>query len=145
MDGFQGCQNHPGDNQVLRADGARSMLQQDAAHAAFLLGSWGRKFSSMVSLFGFPALEFSFQGDHTAGKLMWVALQALNPKTGVVWDHQSEAAVLAGLGQLIIPIHQHHYCLDIEISPGCHVLQPWQVRMCTQPGTRCQALAPRES
>lgn len=65
---------------MLRADGARSMLQQDAAHAAFLLGSWGRKFSSMVSLFGFPALEFSFQGDHTAGKLMWVALQALNPK-----------------------------------------------------------------
>lgn len=75
---------------------------------------------------------------------MWIALQALNLNSGVFWDLQSEAAVLDGLRQLIVPIHQHYYCLDIEIFPECHVLQPWQVRTCTWHSTRCQALAPRK-
>lgn len=144
MGGFQGCQNHAGDNQALSADGACSMVRQGAAHAASLLGSLGRKCSSTASLTGLPALDSSFQGDHTAGKLTWIALQALNPNSGVFWGLQSEAAGLAGLGQLIVPIHQHRYCLDTEISPGCRVLQPQQVRMCAWQGTRCQALAPRE-
>lgn len=50
-----------------------------AAHAAFVLGALGRKFSSMVSLVGFPAIDLSFQGDHTAGKLMWIALKLRIP------------------------------------------------------------------
>lgn len=100
----------------------------------------GRNFSPMVSLLGFPALDFSFQGDHTAGKLTWIALQALNLNFGIFWDLQSEVS----LGKLIVATHQHHYCLGIAISPGCLVLQPWQVRMWTCQGTRWQALAPRE-
>lgn len=36
LDGFQGSPNRPGDTQALSADGACSMLQRDAACAAFL-------------------------------------------------------------------------------------------------------------
>lgn len=72
----------------------------------------------MVSLVGFPAIRFPSQGDHTAGKTRWTESSEAQPC--FFSDLPREAAALAGLEQLITPMHQHHYWLYIEIAVGCH-------------------------